>query len=97
MALSFLYSLVRRFVAAIRIHQMDAVAKDAEILVLGHQLSILRRQVKRPRLTWSDRALIALLSSRLARAEETAIDGAANGANWARPAYGVDHWRPKRG
>jgi hypothetical protein len=40
---------------------MKAFAKDVEIVVLRHQLSVLRRQVKKPRLTWSDRALIALL------------------------------------
>jgi hypothetical protein len=41
---------------------MKAFAKDVEIVVLRHQLSVLRRQVKKPRLTWSDRALIALFS-----------------------------------
>jgi transposase len=41
---------------------MEAIAKDVEILILRHQLSVLRRQVKKPRLTWSDRALIALFS-----------------------------------
>jgi hypothetical protein len=41
---------------------MKAFAKDVEIVVLRHQLSILRREVKKPRLTWSDRALIALFA-----------------------------------
>jgi transposase InsO family protein len=62
-ALSFLYRLACRALELVRVHRMKAFAKDVEILVLRHQLSVLRRQVKRPKLTWSDRALMALFSS----------------------------------
>jgi transposase InsO family protein len=42
-------------------------AKDLEILVLRHQLTVLRRQVPRPRLEPTDRALLAAISRVLAR------------------------------
>ena len=37
-------------------------AKDLEILVLRHQLGVLRRQIPRPRLEPADRALLAAIS-----------------------------------
>ena len=67
MALSFLYRLFRRVLGALRVLRIDTVAKDAEILVLRHQLAVLRHQVARPRFTWFDRAVVALLAGLVPR------------------------------
>jgi putative transposase len=66
-ALSFLYRLIRRVIEVVRVHRMDAVAKETEILVLRSQLAVLHRQVGRPHFTWTDRALVAFLASLVPR------------------------------
>jgi putative transposase len=44
-------------------------AKDVEIAVLRHQLSVLRRQVKQPEFRPADRAVLAVLSQALPRSQ----------------------------
>lgn len=67
MALSFLYLMTRRLVDVLLGRLRSEHAKDVEIVVLRHQFEVLRRQVKRPELRPSDRALLAMLSSALPR------------------------------
>ena len=62
------YLALCRTIQLLTLRAHSDAAKDLEILVLRHQLTILRRQVPRPRLEPTDRALLAAVSRVLPRA-----------------------------
>ncbi len=62
MCLRFVFLLIVRVAAGSRLSRREEMQKTAEILILRHQLSVLqRRQPRRPKLDWADRALLAAL------------------------------------
>ena len=62
MCLRFVFLLITRVAAGLRLSRREEAWKTAEILMLRHQLAVLqRRQPRRPKLNWADRALVATL------------------------------------
>jgi putative transposase len=62
------YLTVCQSVQLLALLARDEAAKDLEILVLRHQLTVLRRQIPRPKPEPTDRALLAAISRVLPRA-----------------------------
>jgi putative transposase len=69
MCLRFVFLLITRVARWLRLSRRDETWKTAEILILRHQLAVLqRRQPRRPKLNWADRALLAALLSVIPKA-----------------------------
>jgi transposase InsO family protein len=67
MVFSFLYLAVRALLGALVRSRRGLHVKDIELLVLRHELEILRRQVAQPKLRLADRALLAAAACHLPR------------------------------
>jgi putative transposase len=66
-ALRLLYLIFRQLVAWLGLLARSSRSKNAEILVLRHEVAVLRRQVSRPRLCWADRAVFAAMARLLSQ------------------------------
>jgi putative transposase len=85
MCLRFVFLLVTRLTAWSWLCRREESWKDAEILLLRHQLIVLRRQtVARPRLSWADQALVAALPGMIPRDRRASLRMAATPATVLR-------------
>jgi putative transposase len=67
MSASLVYLLLRQILQMLTQLARDGGAKDVELLVLRHQVAVLRRQVHRPDLQPADRVVLTVLSRLLPR------------------------------
>jgi hypothetical protein len=102
MAFSFLYLAVRAVFGALVRSRRGLHVKDVELLVLRHELEILRRQVAGPKFRMVDRALLAaacgVQKSGSSCGEAVFVDQSAEPVSapdvvWSRRAGGSERWR----
>ena len=68
MTLRLLYLILQQMLGLILLIRRASCTKDVELLVLRHEVAVLRRANPRPRMGWADRAVFAALVRRLPRA-----------------------------
>jgi transposase len=69
MCLRFVFLLFTRTASWLQLSRRQETWRIAEILILRHQLAVLqRRQARRPKLNWADRAMLAILLGAIPKA-----------------------------
>ncbi|KAK1184494.1 integrase core domain-containing protein [Streptomyces sp. NBS 14/10] len=65
MGLRLLYLIFCRLLGCFLLLGRSTAANNAEILALRHEVAVLRRQIKRPKPSWADRAVLSALARHL--------------------------------
>jgi putative transposase len=63
-----LYQSLVQVLSWLALFARSSASKDAEVLLLRHEVAVLRRATPRPRLTWTDRAILAALARLIPKA-----------------------------
>ena len=105
-SLRFLYLIFSQLLSWLTLLPRASSYKDVELLVLRHEVAILRRTNPRPRLDWADRAMLAALIRRLpaaygVRARHDAVDRVRRSGHYhcralhprGRPPAVIARWR----
>jgi putative transposase len=82
--MAFVYLALRRVLELVALCFRSTGFKELEIVVLRHELEVLRRQVGRPRLRQADRALLAAASRLLPRSSWSSLFVSPETVRWHR-------------
>jgi hypothetical protein len=67
-SLRLLYLIFQKMLGLVLLMGRTSCTKDVELLVLRHEVAVLRRTNPTPRMDWADRAVFAALVARLPQA-----------------------------
>jgi len=97
--ISLCYVVVQRVLQLVCLQFRSTASKELEIVVLRHELAVLRRQVRRPAFRAADRLFLAAASRMLPRGQLVVVSRHAGHASALAPASGgesLDVHAPRR-